>query len=182
MKRVEFDKLRIEEQVIEFNKMYETHKSIRKVCAEIEIGKSTIKDRFSKIGYSSVEGVGYIKNTNIPIKAEASIIEPVNANKDYIEPNKIKTEPKHDGLEKFIEQKINEMLDKRLNKPEEQLSNSKFTNKIVISSRCDGESVGRSFEVYTKIRDEFIEFCKTQPYTLKELVSQAFIEFMENHK
>ena len=48
MKRLEFDKLSIEEQVIEFNKMYETHKSIRKVCAEIGIGKSTVKDKLIK--------------------------------------------------------------------------------------------------------------------------------------
>jgi hypothetical protein len=180
MKRLEFDKLSVQKQIIEFNKMYETCKSIRKVCSEIGISKTTIRDRFNKIGYHSIDGVGYVKDTNIPIKNETSLDELISENKQYSNSNIL-------VLDKELEEKINALVKKQVHEElEKHFKNSdleKNSTEIVIDDKCQGDIVYASYGVYKDISTEFNSYVKSHKrYSKAELTSQALLEFMENHK
>lgn len=167
MDRETFDKLNYKQQVIEFNKLYEIHKSIRKTCGEIGIGKTTVRDRFKTINYSFLEGVGYVKDTNNQLEGQTSLIEAVIENKPHSEPNILE-----------LEQLVSKIVDEKLNKILETKKQSEFE----LSSRCEGDVKYRSLGVYKEILEEFVEYCKNKRYSQIELLSQAMLDIMEKFK
>lgn len=157
MDREEFNKLTVDKQVEEFNKLYLIDGSIKNVALKLGISKNTISSRFKSAGYV-VTANGYIKNTNISIKQETLLIEA---------PRECKTDIQE------LEQLVNRLIDKRF---------KKTPNDIELSSMCEGHIKYRSMGYYEDIGEKFIEYCKGKKrYTQIEILSQAMHEFMENH-
>jgi DNA-binding transcriptional regulator YhcF (GntR family) len=167
MEREEFNKLTVNEQVTEFNKLYKEHKSIKKVASDLGISKNTISSRFTNAGYTIFEGVGYVSNTNTPIYNKTSITEPPS-------------EDKREANREKLKQLVNSMVEEKFN----ELVNKQPVNiDIELSSLCDGNIKYRSWGYYENIGEKFIEYCKNKKrYTQIEILSQAMLEFMQNHK
>jgi dephospho-CoA kinase len=177
MKRLEFDKLSPEEQVKEFNKMYEIHKSIRKVCGEIGIGKSTVKDRFNKIGYYSIEGVGYVKGTNAQLEGQTSLVKPVRENKGILNINELSEKNKSKTNITELEQIVNRLIDKRL----EDLKKIEKTGEIELN--FEGKTMYRSFGINEDVLNRFNEYAKKHNrFNKVELLSLALNELMDKYK
>lgn len=80
------------------------------------------------------------------------------------------------------QKKIISKLEDKIKELEMQLYDRKYTDKIIISSRCSGEHRTRSFEVYSEILEEFMNFKKGKKETTKELVSQALLDLINKYK
>lgn len=167
MNKEEFNKLDIENQVKEFNNLYKQIKSARKVFGRLGFAKSTLSDRFRNGGYTLVNNIGYVRNTNTPVTTKPIVKKPVD-------------EHKHETNIKELEQVVNSIVTRKI---EEALKTRKSNSieSIELSSKCDGEVKYRAMGAYKEVIDEFVEYCKGKRYTQIELFSQAMIEFMERH-
>lgn len=176
MNREEFNKLTVNEQVTEFNKLYKEYKSIKKVAAELGISKNTISSRFSNAEYTIFEGVGYVKNTNTLASNEIALTKAPS--EDIKQTNK---ERLKQFINSIVEEKLNTELERLVNRILE--NSTKKVDFIELDSRCEGESKYRSLGAYEDVLKKFIEFCKSKkPYTQIDLLSQAMIEFMDKYK
>ncbi|EPS51656.1 putative DNA-binding protein [Clostridium botulinum CFSAN002367] len=51
MDRADFDKLEVQDQVIYINKQLGEGSTLREIASNLNIARSTLRDRFKKIGY-----------------------------------------------------------------------------------------------------------------------------------
>lgn len=110
MNRIEFDSLQILEQIKYINIQLENGLSLGQCCRDINIPKSTLRNRFNRNNYKLIDG-SYI-----------SIIDPKEIN-EVNDEHKEKSKCKDDDIEKLI-LKING-LEKKVNKLAASIENNK---------------------------------------------------------
>lgn len=124
MKKDQFNKLNIDNQIEYFNNKLSEGKSLTSICKSIEIGRSTISDRFKKSNYkynkssnqyeliknnvniidvininnSSTTAVGCVDNT-----IDDNILDIVNLSNDNIKNNLLSLASEYEILQKIID-------------------------------------------------------------------------------
>lgn len=183
MNRIEFDELKIIDQVEYINKKLNEGCTLTNICKSIGIGRTTIRDRFKNISYE------YNKTTKqyesfIEIIEEADIIDN-NQNKLESSDKVVgATLDKNKVLEDMVlnysdmNNKLNEMYEwYKL-----QSSEIVVQNKKLIIEDFEGDVVVRSYKLYEPIQKEFAEFCKGNKYKVQDLLSQAIKDFLDKYK
>lgn len=183
MNKIEFDELKILDQVEYINKKLNEGGTLTNICKEIGIGRTTIRDRFKNTSYE------YNKTTKqyesfVEIIEEAKTID--NKYNELKSSNNVvgATLDKNKVLEDMLlnysdmNNKLNEMYEWYKLKS----SNNVVENKKLIIEDFDGDVVVRSYKLYEPIQKEFAEFCKGNKYKVQDLLSQAIKDFLDKYK
>lgn len=193
MNKTEFNSLETIDQIQYINKkLLVEGNSISKVCKDIGISRSTIRDRFEKIGYKY----------NDSVKQYESIIEIVEA----IDPETPAgaTEPINEDITPVIQESSNLVVgtdsqiltslinnyDDMNNKLNEMYDWYKLqsSNKVVQAEKFkvddfEGEIVVRSYKLYEPIQKEFLDFCKkNNKYKVQDILCQFIKEGIEKYR
>lgn len=155
MNRDEFNNLSAIDQVEYINNLLENKKTLTNIAKDLKIGRSTISDRFKKLGYR------YNKQLN-----------------KYIESNDIKS---NTDVNSRMINIINE-YETLMQMIELYKSNSNVLQSQIIIDLPEANSELTSFRVNKEILKQFNEFVKEQKEFRKiDLVSMALKEYIENH-
>ncbi|QEK11292.1 hypothetical protein FQB35_02305 [Crassaminicella thermophila] len=170
MNREEFNLLEIEKQVEVFNKMLK-NSSIRKVCSELKISKTTIRNRFKKRGYifNSEKNI-YIKEKEIKRNYDPTIKEEKVSNINL-------TKEIYFDLLELIE--IKDDLKDIVNNWKERTVASK---QGLCINAFEGELCVKSIKVYKEVLDKFNEFVKKhRELKQQDIINQALWEFLQKY-
>lgn len=200
MNKEQFNKLTIEQQIKEVNKLIEQFGSVNKVCKEIGIAKSTVRDRFKSNNY-------YYDLNNKKYKLKVEVIKDTtpmdedNRNNKYYQQKKEQLKTNYSNNKVVIEEEkqmsnivlnnksllalnfITENLERleSIIKMEDVIKrNEEYYN--IVMPRFEGEITATTIKVNKKIWNEFSKFANTCNYSKKDIVSLAFKEFIDNHK
>lgn len=183
MNRVEFDELKITDQVKYINKKLNEGYTLTNICKAIGIGRTTIRDRFKSISYE------YNKTTKqyesfVEIIEESKTIDnkynELKSSNNVVEATLDKNKVLEDMLLNYsdMNNKLNEMYEwYKL-----QSSEIVVENKKLIIEDFEGDVVVRSYKLYESIQKEFAEFCKGNKYKVQDLLSQAIKDFLDKYK
>ena len=204
MKRVDFDKLEVLDQVKYINRSLLEGYTLTNLCKDIGIGRSTVRDRFKRVGYE------YNKSTNnyesiIEVVEEAgpneillsdqgpneTILSDQGPNEILLSdqgPNKLESSNLVVGTDKEILTDIINNYSDNMNKLNELYSWYLESSKKVVRAESlviddfEGELVTRSYKLYEPIQKDFAEFCKrNNKYKVQDILSQAIKEFLEKY-
>lgn len=179
MDRSTFDRLSTMDQIDYINKQLLEDHTLTNICKDINIGRTTIRDRFKKVGYE------YNQKTKI-YESIVEIISTENIKKqDGSNKVVVADADNHLGL-KDILSNFNDMN----NKLNEVYSwyESQSSNKVVVADKLkindfEGDTVTRSYKIYEDVQKEFVAFCEAnKKYKVQDIVSQALFEFIEKYK
>ncbi|WP_373845533.1 hypothetical protein [Clostridium sp.] len=186
MDRYEFDNLIIEEQIKYINAELTSGHTITKVCKSIGIGRSTVRDRFKKVGqvYDSSlnQYVGDNSKTNLLHHGNKAIVP-----KDIIQEvdKTIVTNKKVlknlIGLSKNYD-KIMEMITWfKGDKDETNVIEVREGININLPAETDKE-FRKTIRVNDVVWEQFSEFCdKHKEFKQKDLHSQALLEYIKKY-
>lgn len=196
MEKQQFNKLTHLEQLEYVNEKLKNGESLRNISAELNISKTTIRDRFKKIGYLfDAELHQYCKSDTSVNKehnsiTHESIIKVSQENKIDIKENKSLKNSNTLELQKYK----NDLIDLIENKNDilEMLREYKRNTKVIelpqlditdLPSELKGAIVNKSIKVYDDIYKLFDELC-TQYKGIKkqDLLSLALLEFYDKYK
>lgn len=165
MDRETFNGLKIQEQVEVFNGMLRDS-SIRRVCADIGIGKTTIRKRFMKGGYFySHDENQYILGKEI--KSNNDITTGKDKGNIYI------TYKMYQDLIELIELK---------DKIREIINNVEKTDTVKIHG-FKGDLRVKSIKVYDEVMDLFDDFMKNhRELKQQDVINQALWEFLLRYR
>lgn len=163
MDRKEFDKMELLEQVQYFNNLLAEGKTIRDIAEGIGIARSTIRDRFKKIGYKyNKKNNIYTKNTDITKISNNNNIK-INIDDD------IKELIKHKDI-------LLELAADYKNRTATEI------NINDIPAELKAGVVIKSIKVYTDISNDFEKICNRYKGIKKQdLYSLALLEFTEKY-
>lgn len=174
-----FNRLEIQKQIEYINeKLKEGHTTLTSIAKIIGIGRSTISDRFRKVGYTFDKKVNnYIYNTEVIIVNDKELKNNCN-NEHQLQKYDESNYPKN------IIQVIDQMQ-KQLDEVYEWYSIEKNVIEPIelkINS-FEGEPLNRTYKVYTTVQQDFKKFCEGhKKYKVQDIVSQAIVEFMKKYK
>lgn len=185
MNRIEFDALIIKNQIEFINGQLQQEKTLTDICKEINIGRSTIRERFKKNGYEFSKSQNkYIymieivetKDNNTTFKTVTS-----NSSKGVVATDSSNLNDFNEILSNFNE--MNNKLNEVYKWYESQSSRDVVvTDKLQIDD-FEKNIVVRSYKIYENIQKEFTIFCeKNKKYRVQDIISQALKEFMEKYK
>lgn len=181
MDKKEFDLLSITEQVEFINEQLNKGDSLTNICKNIGIGRTTLRDRFTKAGYKfnaelkqyicNTDAKEYNCNTNI---LQTEIVEyKSNTNILNNKENKeklINLINEYDTIRELIEWYHKQKNIVEL--PELKIDKSKLTGEIKTTT----------IRLYSNVWDKFKFFSEKYPeYKAMDLISMALIEFMEKY-
>ncbi|MFL0198281.1 hypothetical protein ACJDU8_22350 [Clostridium sp. WILCCON 0269] len=184
--RREFDSLSIENQIEYINKELASGGTVTKICKCIGIGRSTVRDRFNKVGQSYDSSLNkYVSDNN-----KTSLL--YDENKAIVPKDIIRDDDKTIITDKKVLKNLiglSENYDK-LMEILEWFSNDK--DKINVTPIIQGikinlpEENDKEYRKTVRINDvvwsEFLEFCnKNKEFKQKDLHSQALLEYIKNH-
>lgn len=197
MTREQFDKLEVLEQINYINNQLENNSSITSVCKDLNISRSTIRDRFKKLDYSyskdlnryvyndsvtdvvqkiteennkSISGVTHRENnvSNTDVARVDKVTDIINKSDVEIKETIIDIVNNYDVLKEMIE----------LHK----CNTSVIKQQIVIDVE-ESESKLTTLRVNRKELELFNKFCdNNKQYKKIDLISQALKEFRERYK
>ena len=159
MGKEEFNKLKVKDQVEYINQKLE-NQTLTDVCKEIQISRSTVRERFLKQGYV------FNKNNNKYILSSE-------------ENNEAQKENKCENNTKVLEEKI-QALESKIEAIENKLNNNSSELNI---KKFEGKTVSRCYRLYEEVQKDFSKFCKENSnYKVQDILSMALYEYMENKK
>ena len=159
MGKEEFNKLKVKNQIEYINKKLEK-KSLKEICKDINISRSTVRKRFLKQGYV------FNKNNN-------KYIYSFEVN------NEAQKENKYENNTKVLEEKI-QVLESKIEAIENKLNNNSSGVNI---KKFEGKTVSRCYRLYEEVQKEFIKFCKENSnYKVQDILSMALYDYMKNSK
>lgn len=191
MNKDEFNALEVLKQIGYINKQLKNNKSITAVCKELEIGRSTIRDRFKKLNYSYDKEVNaYILKENNDCNADVIDINNGCTTSDV--DTEIAAVHKEEGVFDIIEKSDDEIKNNLLElaKNYELLkeiidihrSNKKVIKQQIIIDIEEADSKLVTTRINKKILDEFNKFCDNNKQFRKvDLLSQAIKNFIDQH-
>ncbi|HFL2404841.1 TPA: hypothetical protein ACG3PH_003765 [Clostridioides difficile] len=182
MDRYTFDNLPIKEQIKYINNKLLEGYTLTHICKDINIGRTTIRDRFKKNGY---EYNSYQKSYTsiveiIELGSSSKVVTQESSNKVVV------ADTDNINNLKDILYNFNEMNTK-LNKVYKWYE-SQSSNKVVEADKLNiddfkGNIVTRSYKVYEDIQKEFVAFCEAnKKFRVQDIISQAIREFMDKYK
>lgn len=189
MNKDEFNSLEVMVQIEYINKLLKSNMTLTSIAKDLEIGRSTIRDRFKKLDYTySKDFNQYILNEKTECHTDV-----VQENKKVLKSINVKDLEKYDdsntdvkSLDKSIKSKLINVMgeyDVLMEMIELYKSNSKVLQSNIIIDLPNVESELTSFRVNKEILKDFNDFVKEQKEFRKiDLVSMALKEYMENHK
>ena len=196
MDKTKFNKLGIMEQIEYINKKLLEGNSLTNLCKCIGVGRSTIRDRFKKVGYEYNQDIKQYE-TIIEIIEETEPVLPAGASEIIEEDIKPVIQESSNLVVGTESYKNNDILinminnyDDNLNKLNEMYNWYKLqsSNKVVEMEKFkvedfEGDIVVRSYKLYESIQQEFLEFCKkNNKYKVQDILSQALKEFLDKYK
>lgn len=159
MKKEKFNELKVKDQIEYVNQKLEKE-TLTKICKEIKISRSTIRERFLKQGY--IFDKEQSKYINVEVKEKPQ------------EENKFKNNTN------VLESKI-KLLESKIKDIEDRLNNNSL-NQINIK-KFEGETVSRCYRLYKEVQKEFSKFCKENSnYKVQDILSMALYEYMKNNE
>ena len=159
MGKEEFNKLKVKDQVEYINQKLE-NQTLTDVCKEIQISRSTVRERFLKQGYV------FNKNNNKYILSSE-------------ENNEAQKENKYENNTKVLEEKI-QALESKIEAIENKLNNNSSELNI---KKFEGKTVSRCYRLYEEVQKEFSKFCKENSnYKVQDILSMALYDYMKNKK
>lgn len=201
MNKQKFNGLDILKQLEYVNAQLKSNMSLRGISGQLEISKTTIRDRFDKIGYQFDMGKRqYVKVSttvdNKPIiNPKEEIIQ--NDNKSINKETTITTidEIKEIELEQVQELKgslkdIKELIEMKDQLKELIQNYNKSINVIDVQidelkidkDKFEGDLEGRLIKVYENVNKKWKAFCKkNNQFKLQDLYSLALLEFVERY-
>ncbi|MBU5486555.1 hypothetical protein KQI86_19920 [Clostridium sp. MSJ-11] len=183
MNKEEFNSLSVFDQVKTFNELLEGS-SIRKVCGEIGISKTTVRDRFKKNGY--VFDSSSNKYINLGGHEEDKKKEIISNNKITL----VNKKEKEISYKSNLEQMYNEIYElielkddlKNLIKKEKLRENIIEIQELKIRN-FEGDLKVKSIKVYDEVLELFNAFVDNhKEFKQQDIVSQAFWEFLNKYK
>lgn len=208
----QFDQLKIEDQVKYINTQLENEgASLTGVCKVIGIGRSTVRERFRKSGFTFDKNINeYVKNNNVNGRVTPCVTK-FNKDKIQLKPvEEIKNIKNNTGVivnvpdvlinnngltmtedQEEIGRKMGELLSmfdtimemaKVFENRKESLDGG--DNEIVINLIDDRhiEQKTRSFRVNAFVLSDWDQFTEKNRYhSKKDLLSMAMLEYMERH-
>ena len=182
MTKEQFNQLDILEQIQYINNQLENNSTLTLVCKELNVGRSTIRDRFKKLSYSyskdlnkyvyndSVTDVIHKKNnvSNTKVSQVDKVTDIINKSDVEVKETIIDIVNNYDVLKEII------ALHRR--------NTSVIKQQIVIDVE-DAESKLTTLRVNSKELELFNSFCDdNKQYKKIDLISQALKEFREKYK
>lgn len=189
MNRDKFNSLEVIYQIEYINNLLKENKTLTSIAKDLDIGRSTIRDRFKKLNYRySKELNKYVLNNGV--KCISDVIQKNNKSLKSINNNDL---IKYNDCMPDVKQLNEDMKNKLVNVMSEYdvliemielyKRNSNVIQSKIIIDLPDVESELTSFRVNKDILEEFNSFVKEQKgYRKIDLVSMALKEYMENHK
>lgn len=192
MNKTEFNKLEVMEQIEYINKSLLEGNTLTNVCKSIGISRSTIRDRFEKIGYKYNKSINQYESIVEIIEAET--IAPVGANK----PIKEDIKPIVQESSNLVVGTDNEILTSLINNYDDM--NNKLneiynwyklqsSNKVVEAKNkmdipdYNDDVVVRSYKLYVSTHKRFTEFCKTNnKYKVQDILCYLLEKGMDVHE
>ncbi|MCJ8342347.1 MAG: hypothetical protein MJH09_05800 [Cetobacterium sp.] len=189
MNRDKFNSLEVIDQIEYINNLLKENKTLTLIAKDLDIGRSTIRDRFKKLNYRySKELNKYVLNDDI--KSVTAVKQEVNKNlksintDDLTKYNDSIPDVKH--LNEDMKNKLVNVIseyDVLIEMIELYKRNSNIIQSNIIIDLPEAESELTSFRVNKEILEQFNKFAKEQrEYRKIDLVSMALKEYMENHK
>ena len=197
MNREEFDKLELLYQVEYINNQLENNNSVTSVCKQLKIGRSTIRDRFKKIGYNySKDLKKYLYNESITDVHQ----EDEKLNNGCITTD-IQTKNNNSTTGVIQEDVMTEVLNKLDGEIKKTLldivnnydvlkeiielhkSNTSVVKQQITIDLEESESKLTTIRVNAREMELFNKFCdENKQYRKIDLISQALKEFREKYK
>ena len=181
MTKEEFNSLEILDQVEYINRELQNNNSITSVCKELDIGRSTIRDRFKKHKYMYIKGLNkYVCNVEYEGKK--------NTNNNKYNTDVIQKSCITDIMIKSDEEVKANLLD--------IVNNYEILKEIIELHKCrtsvikeqitidleEAESKLTTLRVNANVLKKFNNFCtKNKQYKKVDLLSQALKEFIEKY-
>lgn len=182
MNKDEFNKLDVYEQLNYINKKLKQGKSLRAISGELNISKSTIRNRFKKINYVfDIVDKQYIKIENYKtttkvLKMDNNKEQEKYNNSDLVLFNKYK----NDFLELMqLKDSIKELIQNNY----KNIINVEPIELKINTEVLQGAAVNRSVKIYNNVYQELKELYKIYPEFKKyDLLSMAIHEFFLKYK
>ncbi len=197
MTREQFDKLEVLEQIKYINRQLENNSSITSVCKDLNISRSTIRDRFKKLDYSYSKDLNrYVHNDSV-----TDVVQKVT-----VENNKSISDVTHKGnnvsnTDVARVDKVTDIINKSDVEIKETIidivNNYDVLKEIIELHKCntsvikqqividveESESKLTTLRVNSKELELFNSFCEdNKQYKKIDLISQALKEFREKYK
>ena len=188
MNKTEFNSLDVMEQIEYINKSLLNGNTLTNICKSIGIGRSTIRDRFKKVGYEYNKTINQYESIIEVVEAEP--VEAKEPIREAIEPVIQESSNLVVGTESSILTTIINNYDDNMNKLNEMYNWYKLqsSNKVVQTEKFkvddfEGDIVVRSYKLYESIQKEFLEFCKiNNKYKVQDILCQFIKEGLEKYK
>lgn len=183
MNKDEFNKLNISEQLNYINKKLKQGKSLRAISGELNISKSTIRNRFKKIDYVfDIDKKQYIKSENY--KTTIQVLKIDKDNKDQEKYNNsalvLIDKYKKDLLELI---QLKESIKELIQNNHKNIINVEPIELKINTEVLQGAAVNRSVKIYNNVYQELKELYKIYPEFKKyDLLSMAIHEFFLKYK
>ncbi|WP_257676378.1 DNA-binding protein [Clostridium felsineum] len=184
MNRSEFDKLDFTGQVSYINEELIKGSTLTKICKSINIGRTTIRDRFIKGGYSfNKEKNQYLKTTNDKNNSKVTHKNNIVSNdnsKTIVEFNSIKNDlleliKNKDDILKIIDDYKKNINNRIIDVPELNIND--------IPPEMQKNINTRSLKIYDPIYKLFSKLCnKYSSIKKQDLISLALLEFYNKYK
>lgn len=197
MTREQFDKLEVLEQIKYINRKLEDNSSITSVCKDLNISRSTIRDRFKKLDYSYSKDLNrYVHNDSV-----TDVVQKVT-----VENNKSISDVTHKGnnvsnTDVARVDKVTDIINKSDVEIKETIidivNNYDVLKEMIELHKCntsvikqqividveESESKLTTLRVNRKELELFNKFCDAnKQYKKIDLISQALKEFRERYK
>lgn len=182
MNKDEFNKLNISEQLNYINKKLKQGKSLRAISGELNISKSTIRNRFKKINYVfDIVDKQYIKIENYKtttkvLKMDNNKEQEKYNNSDLVLFNKYKND--------FLElMQLKDSIKELIQNNHKNIINVEPIELKINTEVLQGAAVNRSVKIYNNVYQELKELYKIYPEFKKyDLLSMAIHEFFLKYK
>lgn len=185
MKKDTFNKLTIDEQLKYFNQELAKGNSLTSICKSIEIGRSTVSDRFKKINYKFNKDTNQYEmiknngsNTNVIIKEKSNnsnnvsatdtVNEVINISSEDIKKNLLELATNYEIIQKIID---------------DYKCNTSVVKKQIIIDLPQAESKLITWRINQQVVEIFNEFAnKNNQFKKVDLLSQALLDFVNKYE
>lgn len=201
MNRQEFDALPVKEQIEFINQQLVNGSTLTSLSREINIGRTTIRDRFAKHGYTYNKYINqyesYIEVADLPnefnnTSSNSSHNYSSSHSSSYSSNKVVGANMMNNQALQAIITKYTEMYDKVdavYNWYEEAIVNKNMNTDDIIDSEAnlviedfEGNIVPRSYKLYESVAKEFAEFCKANnKYKIQDILSQFIKEGLDKY-
>jgi len=193
MNKLEFNNLKVLEQLDYVNKLLEQGNSLRGIARSLNMSKATYQVRFEKAGYTFNEKLQkYCKSNNNYLSITKELQKNRKCDVQAVEPSITKVLPKYN---KYISEDDTQDIKDLLNVKDELLQmlknyksniNTTAKNKLDINNlpiELQTNIVNQSLKVYEPIAMLFNEICtEYSQYKKQDLFSIALLDFCNKYK